>query len=59
MFNQEKGGIVAIHGGGFMIGNVPNHFQYLSNMAEATGAIVFAPEYRLAPEHIYPAALGN
>ena len=58
-FIKESGAIVAIHGGGWMVGDVPSNYRFYSNMAKTTKAIVFAPEYRLAPEHVFPAAFGN
>ena len=45
---------MTIHGGGWVVGNVATNYQFYSNMAAKTGAIVFAPEYRLAPESLYP-----
>ena len=56
---DAAGAIVAIHGGGWTVGNVPNHFSIYSAMAVATGAYVFAPEYRLSPEHKFPAAFDD
>ena len=56
---DAAGAIVAIHGGGWTVGNVPNHFSVYSAMAVATGAYVFAPEYRLSPEHKFPAAFDD
>ena len=56
---NAAGAIVAIHGGGWIVGNIPNHFSVYSAMAAATGGIVFAPEYRLSPEHKFPAAFDD
>ncbi|BCL30337.1 alpha/beta hydrolase [Streptomyces aurantiacus] len=46
-----------IHGGGFILGNVD--FDHGTNVALARelGAAVFSVEYRLAPEHPYPAGV--
>ena len=46
-----------IHGGGFILGSVD--FDHATNVALARelGAAVFSVEYRLAPEHPYPAGL--
>ena len=50
-------GILHIHGGGFIIGSVETEQLGAVLMAEDTGAVVVSVEYRLAPEHPYPAAL--
>lgn len=47
--------IYYIHGGGWLIGSFPMYSTYLKNMALETGSIIVAPEYRLAPEHPFPA----
>ena len=48
-------GIVMIHGGGFVIGSVEAEHAGAALMAMDTGAVVVSVEYRLAPEHPYPA----
>jgi acetyl esterase/lipase len=50
-------GIVTIHGGGFMIGSVETEHVGSAFMALDTGAVVVSVEYRLAPEHPFPAAV--
>jgi acetyl esterase/lipase len=45
-----------LHGGAFLIGS-PRLFRYASREFARAGFDVFAPAYRLAPEHIFPAAL--
>jgi acetyl esterase len=53
-------GVVAyIHGGGWMMGTVASYEAPLSRLANAAGAIVAAVEYRLSPEHAFPAALDD
>jgi acetyl esterase len=51
--------VVYLHGGGWVIGNVEQFDPVLRQVANATGAIVVAPDYRLAPEHPYPAPLDD
>ncbi len=50
-------GIVQIHGGGFIIGSVEAEHAGSAMMALQTGAVVVSVEYRLAPEHPFPAGL--
>jgi acetyl esterase len=50
-------GVVMIHGGGFIIGSVQAEHAGAARTAIDTGAVVVSVEYRLAPEHPYPAGL--
>jgi monoterpene epsilon-lactone hydrolase len=47
--------LLYLHGGGFVIG-APRPFRYVSKTFARAGFDVFAPAYRLAPEHPFPAA---
>ena len=44
------------HGGGFQIGGVASHASLIARLAAAARMRMFAFDYRLAPEHRYPAA---
>lgn len=60
--SQATAGEVAIlhfHGGGFMLGSPASHRGLASELAARTGAKVYVPDYRLAPEHACPAALDD
>lgn len=48
---------VMLHGGGYIIGSAKGYRAYAADVSRATGARVFVPEYRLAPEHPFPAAV--
>ena len=49
--------VMAFHGGGFALGD-PEQTEWLcSEVAVRCGAVVVSAEYRLAPEHPYPAAV--
>ena len=48
--------IVYLHGGGWVIGDLESHHPLCSLIAAETGLRVVAVDYRLAPEHPYPAA---
>jgi len=49
--------ILYVHGGGYVSGGVATHGAFIKHIAAATQATVWMPDYRLAPEHPYPAAL--
>lgn len=51
----ERPAILYVHGGGFLLGGAGSHGGFASRIAAATGADVYLPEYRLAPEHPHPA----
>ena len=51
--------VVYLHGGGWMMGTLDSYDSLLRALANASGAIVAGVEYRLAPEHRYPAALDD
>ena len=46
-----------VHGGGYVLGNIDNDDITAREMTRDTGCIVVSVDYRLAPEHPYPAAL--
>jgi epsilon-lactone hydrolase len=49
--------MVYVHGGAWMAGGLDSHRGLVSRIAEASGIPTLAIEYRLAPEHPFPAAL--
>ena len=49
--------ILYFHGGGFVMGSIEDHDPLCGKLADAACAIVIAAEYRLAPEHPFPAAI--
>ncbi|MFT5014862.1 MAG: monoterpene epsilon-lactone hydrolase [Dinoroseobacter sp.] len=48
--------LVYFHGGGYVIGSVAGYQNTLAQLAESSDAHVLAVDYRLGPEHLYPAA---
>jgi acetyl esterase len=51
--------IVFAHGGGWTFGSIDTHDGTMRNLAVASGCAVFGFDYRLAPEHPYPAPLDD
>jgi len=51
--------IMFFHGGGWVIGDLESHHSLCGEIAKLTGYPVVAVDYRLAPEHRYPAAVDD
>ncbi|RBY95220.1 hypothetical protein DQ237_15665 [Blastococcus sp. TF02-8] len=51
--------VLYLHGGGFTTGSAATHRTLASHLAATTGAVVHLLDYRLAPEHPFPAALDD
>ena len=49
--------LLYLHGGGYVMGCCATHRQLVSYIAAAAGVRALLPEYRLAPEHPFPAAI--
>ena len=49
--------LMYLHGGGYVFGNLDSHRDIGWRLAEASGMRVLMVDYRLAPEHPFPAAL--
>ncbi|MGD0865032.1 MAG: alpha/beta hydrolase [Rhizomicrobium sp.] len=49
--------LVFFHGGGWVIGNIDTHDGLCRMFANEAGVTVISVEYRLAPEHKFPAAI--
>jgi epsilon-lactone hydrolase len=51
--------VLHLHGGGFAMGSCTSHRALAANLAIACKARLALPEYRLAPEHPFPAGLDD
>ena len=57
--SAPQGVILYLHGGGYCICSVNTHRDLLARLARATGTRALLIEYRLAPEHPFPAGLDD
>ena len=55
--SEPSRALVYFHGGGWVLGNIETHDGVSRALAKRTPCIVVSVDYRLAPEHPYPAAL--
>jgi acetyl esterase len=53
------GGILWFHGGGWVVGDLDSHDSVVADLADAAGCVAVAVDYRLAPEHPFPAAFDD
>jgi acetyl esterase/lipase len=49
--------VLYLHGGGYCWGSWGTHASLITHLAIAADTVVYAPNYRLAPEHPHPAGL--
>lgn len=49
--------VLYFHGGGFVFGSRKTHRRLVCDLAHAAGIKALVPDYRLAPEHPFPAAI--
>jgi monoterpene epsilon-lactone hydrolase len=54
---RQDRAVLYLHGGGYAIGSIATHQELASRVSRAARARVLIVEYRLSPEHPYPAAL--
>lgn len=56
---STDGAVLLLHGGGYTMGSARTHRGLAAYLARDTGRPVYLIEYRLAPEHPYPAAVDD
>src|SRR5256712_12464700 len=54
---RKGAAIIHVHGGWFNLGTAHAYRNFVGHIASSAGADAFIPEYRLAPEHRFPAAV--
>jgi len=52
-------GFLFFHGGGMVAGSIDTHDRVAAALSEATGCRLISVDYRLAPEHKFPAAIDD
>jgi acetyl esterase len=53
--NPPMGVLVFFHGGGWVVGDLESHDRVCRALANQAGCVVVSVDYRLAPEHVFPA----
>ncbi len=56
---QRPRAILYLHGGGYVVGSARMYRVLAAHLSRAAGAVVYTLDYRLAPEHVFPAALDD
>ncbi len=56
---RDGAGLIYLHGGGYVLGGLDSHDDICCGLAEMARVTVIAVDYRLAPEHRFPAAFDD
>lgn len=57
--DEPRGIVLYLHGGGYICGSSRTHRGLTGHLAKSSNTMVIVPDYRLAPEHPFPAALDD
>jgi acetyl esterase/lipase len=57
--NASGSTVMYLHGGGYVFGSPKSHRAFTFALAKAAATEVFSLDYRLAPEHLFPAAVDD
>ena len=55
----ERGTILYLHGGAYVLGSINVHREFIARLVRTTNTPTLGINYRLAPEHPYPAGLDD
>jgi acetyl esterase/lipase len=58
-FADTKGVLLYLHGGAYILGSPTSHRDLVARLSAAAGLPALLIHYRLAPEHVFPAALDD
>ena len=56
---RQDAALLYLHGGGYQLGSTVSHRELAARLARSTGVRALAVDYRLAPEHPFPAAVDD
>lgn len=59
LVRRNDAALLYLHGGGYVIGSAKSHRHMLGPLSGDSGLPIFSVDYRLAPEHPFPAALDD
>lgn len=51
--------LLYVHGGGYVVGSIKTHRRLVADICRAGGCVALSLDYRLAPEHLFPAAVDD
>jgi acetyl esterase len=57
--SKNLGALLYLHGGGHVIGSLDTHDKTARNLCMGSGALVVSVDYRMGPEHKFPAAVDD
>lgn len=55
--SRQESVLLYLHGGAYLLGSANSHREMVARLSAASGIRALLPEYRLAPEHLFPAAV--
>ena len=57
--NGDQGVLLYLHGGAYIFGSAKTHSRFAAKLAEDNALTAYSVDYRLAPEHPFPAAFDD
>jgi acetyl esterase/lipase len=56
---DAEGSMLFLQGGAYILGSLKSHWDLVARLGRAAGVLGLLTDYRLAPEHVFPAALDD